>query len=115
MNALKLLEMPHFLGFLKQFKEDGKLKSDEIDNELSKYTELNKAKWRFMMIKELKDELTNLKAILNEMEKVNYETRKKWKKNETEIKLNMLNDETNCILKNLEFELKHGTLKNRYL
>ena len=37
------------------------------------------------------------------------------KKNETEIKLNMLNDETNCILKNLEFELKHGTLKNRYL
>ena len=28
--------MPHFLGFLKQFKEDGKLKSDEIDKELSK-------------------------------------------------------------------------------
>ena len=43
-NALKLLEIPLFLGFLKQLKEDGKLKSDDIENELSKYIEMNKAK-----------------------------------------------------------------------
>ena len=35
-------------------------------------------------------------------------------KNGTKIKLNMLNDEIDDILKNLEFKLKHGTLKNRY-
>ena len=32
----------------------------------------------------------------------------------TKIKLNLLNDEMNDILDDLEFELKHGTLKNRY-
>ena len=32
----------------------------------------------------------------------------------TKIKLNLLNDEMNDILEDLEFELKHGTLKNRY-
>ena len=43
-NALKLLEIPLFLGFLKQLKGDGKLKSDDIENELSKYIEMNKTK-----------------------------------------------------------------------
>ena len=32
----------------------------------------------------------------------------------TKIKLNRLNDKTNDILEDLEFELKRGTLKNRY-
>ena len=32
----------------------------------------------------------------------------------TKIKLNLLNDEMNDILEDLEFEIKHGTLKNRY-
>ena len=32
----------------------------------------------------------------------------------TKIKLNLLNDEMNDILEDLEFELKRGTLKNRY-
>ena len=36
-------------------------------------------------------------------------------KNATKIKLNMLKDEINYILQDLEFELKHGTVKNRYL
>ena len=30
-NALKQLVMPHFLGFFKQLKEEGKIKSDDID------------------------------------------------------------------------------------
>ena len=34
--------------------------------------------------------------------------------NATEIKLNILNNETGDILEDLEFELKHGTIKNRY-
>ena len=33
--------------------------------------------------------------------------------NETKIKLNLPNYKLNDILKDLEFELKHGTLKNR--
>ena len=35
-------------------------------------------------------------------------------KQETEIKSNTLNEEINDISKNLQFELEHGTLKNRY-
>ena len=30
-NALKQLVMSHFLGFFKQLKEEGKIKSDDID------------------------------------------------------------------------------------
>ena len=40
-NALKQLGMSHFLGFFKQLKEEGKIKYDDIDEELSKYIELN--------------------------------------------------------------------------
>ena len=43
-NAFKTLGMPHFLGLFKQLKVEGNLKSDDIDNELSKYIKLNKTK-----------------------------------------------------------------------
>ena len=35
-------------------------------------------------------------------------------KNETKIKLNLLNYDINDTLKDLEFDLKHGSLKNRF-
>ena len=41
--------MPLFLGFLKKLKEDGKLQTDDIENELLKYIKLNKAKIRYMI------------------------------------------------------------------
>ena len=47
-NALKLLGMPLFLGFLK------KLKSDDIENELLNCTKWNIAKLRYRMVKNLK-------------------------------------------------------------
>ena len=36
-NALKQLDMPLFLGFFKQLKEEVKIKSDDIDEEVTKY------------------------------------------------------------------------------
>ena len=54
--------MPYFVGFFKQLKEEGKIKSDDIKNELPKYIKL-----RYMMIKKFKYKLTSLKAILKEM------------------------------------------------
>ena len=82
-NALKLLGMPLFLGFLK------KLKSDDIENELLNCTKSNIAKLRYIMVKKFKDELKNLPSILNEIEKLemirqvemeqSYEISKKYK------------------------------------
>ena len=63
-NALKLLGMPLFLGFLK------KLKSDDIENELLNCTKSNIAKLRYIMVKKFKEELKNLQSILNEIEKL---------------------------------------------
>ena len=63
-NALKLLGMPLFLGFLK------KLKSDDIENELLNCTKSNIAKLRYIMVKTFKVELKNLQSILNEIEKL---------------------------------------------
>ena len=53
------------LGFLKQLKEKGKIKRDVIDEEFSKYIELNKTELDYMMIKKSKDSIT-----LEDMEKV---------------------------------------------
>ena len=36
-NALNQLDMPLFLGFFKQLKEEVKIKSDDIDEEVTKY------------------------------------------------------------------------------
>ena len=69
-NALKLLVTPFFSRFVKQLKEHDKLKSDDAENELLKYIELNNAKLTNMVIKEFKDELKNLKTIINKMEKL---------------------------------------------
>ena len=53
------------LGFLKHLKEKGKIKRDVIDEEFSKYIELNKTELDYMMIKKSKDSIT-----LEDMEKV---------------------------------------------
>ena len=64
-DASKHLDIPYFWRLFKQLKEEGKLKSDNTDDELLKYTKLNKTKLSYMMIKELKDSLTDLKTILS--------------------------------------------------
>ena len=64
-DASKHLDIPHFSGLFKQLKEEGKLKSDNTDDELLKYIKLNKTKLSYMMIKEFKDSLTDLKTILS--------------------------------------------------
>ena len=61
-NALKILKMSLFLGFLKKLKEQDKLKSDDIEKELIKYIESNITKLRYMMIKEFKDGLKKLRV-----------------------------------------------------
>ena len=43
--------MSWFLGFFKQLKEEGKIKSDDVKRELLKYIKLNKRKLRCTMIK----------------------------------------------------------------
>lgn len=60
-NALKLLEISLFLGFLKQSKKDGKLKSNDIENELSKQIESNIAKLGYIIIKNYKNNLELLR------------------------------------------------------
>ena len=57
--------MPQFLGFFKQLKEEGNIKSDNTDEILPKYKELNKKELIYMMIFETKvKEIEELK--LNE-------------------------------------------------
>ena len=83
-DALRLLEMPLFLGFLKKLKEDGNLQPDDIENELLKYIKSNKAKIRYMMIQNYKYSLKSLK----ELELIG----KQEIKNATERKFNILNE-----------------------
>ena len=52
-----------FLGFLKQLKENSKLKSDDTENELLKYIELNIAKLIYIYIKNYKNNLEPLKEL----------------------------------------------------
>ena len=66
-NVSKQLGMSHFLGFFKQLKEEGKIKSDNTDDEFSKYIELNKKQLDYMMIRKFKDSVTHLKVILEEI------------------------------------------------
>ena len=67
---IPLLGMPYFLRFFKQLKEEGKIKSNDIENEFLKCIKLNERKLRYVMIKKLKDKLTSLKTILKEMEEL---------------------------------------------
>ena len=62
--------MSHFLGFVKQLKEQSKIKSDDVDEELLKYIELNKKELDYMLIKKFKDSVMHLKIILEWMEKM---------------------------------------------
>ena len=52
-----------FLGFLKQLKKEDKLKSDNIENELSKYMGLNKSKLRHITVKNCNNNLESLKEL----------------------------------------------------
>ena len=52
-----------FLGFLKQLKKEDKLKSDNIENELSKYMGLNKSKLRYITVKNCKNNLESIKDL----------------------------------------------------
>lgn len=52
-----------FQDFLNNLKKKVKRKSDDIDNESSKYIKLNKIELSYMMIREFKDNLTVLKEI----------------------------------------------------
>ena len=88
-NALSILRMPLFLGFLKPKKEN-KLKSDDIGNELIKYIKSNISKIRYMTIQNHKNSLKPLKELKKlklfreqEIDKI---------KNTTNRKLNVLND-----------------------
>ena len=104
-NALKLLVTPFFSRFVKQLKEHDKLKSDDAENELLKYIELNNAKLTNMVIKEFKDELKNLKTIINKMEKLEIIRKQEINEiiNQRKRRFNQLNDEIIDILVNLEF------------
>ena len=79
-------------------------KNVEID-----YIDINK----ILAFKE--ETLKNYVSNLNELKELNEFKllRKKETKNATKRKLNMLNNEINCILDNFKFKLKHETHKNR--
>ena len=104
------------VGLLKKLKEEETLKADNVENESFKYAELNKAKLRYMLIKEFKDDSAILKTILNEMEKLEMIGEKEINEiqNETKTKLNKLNEEIYRILLNLEFDLCNEKLKRRF-
>ena len=104
------------LGLLKKLKEEDTLKSDIAENESFKNAELNKAKLRYKLIKEFKDDSAILKTILNEMEKLEMIREKEINEiqNETKTKLNELNEEMYRILLNLEFDLCNEKLKRRF-
>ena len=80
------------------------------------YIGLNIAKIRYMMINKFKDISQLKKNKLNEMEKIEIirEQQINEIKQDAKIKLNAVNDEINNISENLKFQLKHGTLKNRF-
>ena len=50
-----------FLGFLKKFKKEDKLKSDDIENELIKYIKSNISKIKYLVIKRYNNSLNPLK------------------------------------------------------
>ena len=67
---MKILGTPNFLKFFKELKEEGKIKSDDIENELPRYKKLSKTKLWYVIIKEFKNILTDLNTILKEIEKI---------------------------------------------
>ena len=94
-NALKILKMSLFLGFLKKLKEQDKLKSDDIENELIKYIESNMTELRYLMIKDFKDGLKKLRV---KKIRIKNETQK----NAVKRKLHMLVDKISNTLEELD-------------
>ena len=62
-NALRLLKMLLFIGFLKILLEKNKIYFDDdvLEENLLKYIELNKQKMDYIVIKKFKNKLTALK------------------------------------------------------
>ena len=71
-NALKLLKMPLFIGFLKIFREENKQYFDDdiLEEKLLKYIVLNKKTIDYIMIKKFKNKLIALKEILEYENKI---------------------------------------------
>ena len=67
---MKILGTPNFLKFFKELKEEGKIKSDDIENKLPRYKKLSKTKLWYVIIKEFKNILTDLNTILEAIEKL---------------------------------------------
>ena len=100
--SFEKLAILHYLGFSKHLTE---IDLDFIDtyHELEIYVTIINYKNDVKRLKEFKELKLLREQEINEINK------------ETKIKLNVLNDEINDVLEKLEFELEHGTLKNRYL
>ena len=104
--AFMKLKILDYLGFQKYLEETG---YDFLDLEfINKYHELE----LYITIKNFDNNIKPLKE-LKELQLLREQKINEIKKG-TKIKLNLLNDEMNDILEDLEFELKRGTLKNRY-
>ena len=69
-NALKQIDIAHFLGFYKQLKKKSKKKCARIDGDLLKYLkniQLHKKELHYMVNYKFKDSVTVLKTILEEI------------------------------------------------
>ena len=106
MYAFMKLIILDYLGFHKYLEETGydffDLEFIDIYHELEVHTANKNYKKNVKQLKELKEIELLREQEINEI------------KNVTKIKINALNYEINDILKDLDFELKHGILKNRY-
>ena len=106
MYAFMKLIILDYLGFHKYLEETGydffDLEFIDIYHELEVHTANKNYKKNVKQLKELKEIELLREQEINEI------------KNVTKIKINVLNYEINDILKDLDFELKYGILKNRY-
>ena len=117
-NALRLLEMPLFIGFLKFLREKNKIYFDDdiLEEELLKYIELHKKKINYMVITEFENELATLNRILSYKNKIQEIRDLNLKKEEqTKKELNALRVEKEEELEFLQENLNFLALRNRYL
>ena len=117
-NALRLLEMPLFIGFLKFLREKNKIYFDDdiLEEELLKYIELHKKKINYMMITEFENKLATLNRILSYKNKIQEIRDLNFKKEEqTKKELNALRVEKEEELEFLQENLNFLALRNRYL
>ena len=106
MYAIAKLKILDYLGFHKYLEQTGydfgNLEFIDIYNEIEVYIATKNYKNNVKQLKEWK------KLELLREQKI------KQIKNETKTKLNLLNYDTNDILKDLDFDLKRASLKNRF-